>query len=89
MFSSGVWLLTQVPEQISVQQKHVFMHLVPFVQVEVEITAVANHTLLKNNLFTREVFCIPIGMPGPLVLIFTLLKFLCLKFYQIIVGNRL
>ena len=72
--------LTQVLEQISVQQQHVFMHLVPFVQIEVKIAAVANDTLLQDYLFTGEGLSIAVGVSRLLVSVLTLLECLCLKF---------
>ncbi len=65
------------------------MHLVPFVQVEIEVTAVAYDTLLQDYLLTREGLSIAVGVSGTLVSVFILLKCLCLEFDQIIVRNRL
>ncbi len=55
------------------------MHLVPLVQIEVKIAAVANDTLLKDYLLTGEGIGIAIRMSRSLVSFLTLLKCLCLK----------
>lgn len=65
------------------------MHLVPFVQVEIKVAAVAYDTLLEDYLFAWEGLSIAVGVSGPLVSVFILLERLCLKFDQIIVRNRL